>query len=104
MYLSPHGERLNMVPISENSPSRDCLESPTHGPTASPSAVSSPRRQRPPPWHTTSLVVFGHPLRLWQIHAKVPSTTHLCGKTRKPLGCMNLCQSTSSPPLWPTPP
>src|ERR687889_839133 len=36
---------------------------------------------------------------LWEIHAKVRSTTHLRGKTRKPLGAINLCQSTSLPSL-----
>src|SRR5215213_1896056 len=49
------GELLPRTPStrsSENYPSRDCLETPTHGPTSSPSASSSPRRQRPPRWRT----------------------------------------------------
>ena len=44
------------------------------------------------------LVVLGHPL-VMEIHAKVRSTTQRLGRTRKPLGGMSLCQSTSLPSL-----
>jgi hypothetical protein len=45
------------------------------------------------------LVVLLAILRLWLIQAKVRSTTHLRGRTRKPRGGISLCQSTSSPSL-----
>ena len=37
--------------------------------------------------------------RLWEIQAKVRSTTHLLGNTPKPFGGINLCQFTAFPSL-----
>jgi len=51
---------------------------------------------------TQPLVIHRLMRRLWQSQAKVRSTTHRLGKTRKPLGGMSLCQSIFLPSLAPS--
>src|SRR5918995_3996553 len=51
------------------------------------------------PARTQPLVIHRLILLFWSIQAIVRSTTHLLGKTKKPLGGISFCQSASTPSL-----
>jgi len=74
----------------------DCLETLIHGPTASPSASSSPRTEEGLPSGVQPLVVLGH-LSVVGDPREGRSTTQRRGNTRKPFGAINLCGSTFLP-------
>src|SRR5918994_6856466 len=79
---------------------RDRLETPTHGPTASPSAASSPRRQRPPRWRTTSRSPCPFDGCERSTRRCAPPPTYALG-----LGSLWAASTSASPPPcppWPT--
>src|SRR5215217_7232315 len=84
--------------VSENMSSRDCLETPTHGLTASPSAASSPRRQRTLRCRTTSRSPWPSSGCRRSTRRCAPPPTSSARPEKTP-GGINLRQSTSLPSL-----